>query len=92
MGLLSFLFGTKSKDYDAEFKKGFHKYDRDSYREDLKTRDRDKKVRAIWSLEGMGNTSSINELERIGRNSKEDEWVRKEAKIAVRNLRKRCGK
>ena len=92
MRLFSFLFGTQSKNYDVKFKKDIDKYDRDSYQKDLKNRDRDKKIRAIWGLEGMGNSGSINELERIAHNSKEDSWVRKEAKIAIKNLKKRSGK
>lgn len=92
MRLFSFLFGTQSKNYDVKFKKDIDKYDRGSYRKDLKSQERDKKIRAIWGLEGMGNTGSINELERIAHNSREDEWVRKEAKIAIKKLKKHSGK
>ena len=92
MGLFSFLFGTKSNNYDAKFKKDIDKYDRGSYRKDLRSRDRDEKIRSIWGLEGMGNSGSIDELDRIAHDSKEDKWIRKEAKIASKNLKERCGK
>lgn len=82
MGFFSSLFDTK-------FKKEIDKYDREGYRKDLKSRDRDKKIRAIWGLEGMGNSRSIDELDRIAHDSKQDKWVRKEAKIAIKNLKKR---
>lgn len=92
MGFFSFFCGTKHKDYDTEFRKNIHKYDQDSYRKDLDTKNRDKKIRAIWGIEGSGNSDNIRDLERIAHDSKEDKSVRKEAEIAVRNLKKRSGK
>lgn len=81
MGLFSLLF-------DRKFEKDIHKYNSDSYLKDLNSKNRDKKIRAIWGVEGMGNKSSIEKLQSIVKNKREDRWVRKEAGISIKNLRK----
>lgn len=87
MGLLASIFG-----FDKKFRKNIHKYDKESYVRDLKSKDKDKKIRAIWGIEGMRNNNSIEELQKIVNNKNEDKWVRKEAEIAIKNLKKNKSK
>jgi hypothetical protein len=78
--------------FDNRFKKNIHKYDRESYVKDLNSKARDKKIRAIWGIEGKRDYKSIDKLQRIINDASEDKQVRKEAEIAVKNLRNRKNK